>query len=117
MVDDPRDQYLQRLGGWRVRRRSISVLADICPAIESQRILPMKQAGRLVALWRQHVPEELASRTALRSFRSGVLRITVADAATQFYLDRLLRKSLLNDLRAMFKGNLRSVKLEAGKVE
>lgn len=116
-MTDPRDQYLQRLSHWRTRRRSISALADICPAIESQRIRPMKQAGRLAELWRELVPPEFADRTALRSFRGGVLRITVADAATQFHLDRLLRQSLLAAIRAEFKGNLRSVKLETGKVE
>jgi hypothetical protein len=110
--DDPRDGYLKRLGRWRSRRTAVDDLQFIKSQFDRRIARPHRQLGDLVGLWQDHVPTALVERTVLVSYRRGVLRVAVPDSATNYQLDRALRGGVLRLLRAAFKGNLRSVRIE-----
>jgi Dna[CI] antecedent, DciA len=107
------DERINQLREWRNRRAprdtSLSFLPD---QFQRQIARPFKQLGELTTLWTEHVPAELAARTALRSFARGTLNVCVADSATLYQLDRALRDGLEKRLRQSFKGTLQRVKLE-----
>jgi hypothetical protein len=72
------------------------------------------RTGGFGGIWAVVVPEVLRSRTHVRSYQHGVLTVWVADAATRFELDRLLRTGLEQELRRRAPATLRRVRLILG---
>jgi hypothetical protein len=71
-----------------------------------------KRTGSLVDAWEQVVPAALAAGTRVHSITGGVAKIGVASPALSFELDRALRSGLLAELRTLYGGTLRRVRLE-----
>jgi len=113
---DASDDYLKRLRGWRTRSDRYSSLAFMRDQFKRSIEKPYKQLGDLVTIWQQTVPEALCRRTALQSFNRGTLKVTVADSAVLYELDRRLRGGLEREIRTKYKGRLLRIKLEVGKV-
>lgn len=112
---DARDeQRLRQLGTWRTRPPRDLSLHFLKDQFQREVAKPYKQLGQIVELWREHVPDHLHQRTALRSLQRGRLTVTVSDSSTLYELDRLLRGGVEQTLRRQFPGNLRRVKLEVG---
>lgn len=77
---------------------------------------PHRQLGRIAEQWQRLLPADLVDRTALVGLRRGVLSVIVADSATLYRVDRLLRQSALAELRTAAGAAIRRVKLEQGKL-
>ncbi len=111
------DNQIHRLRQWRSGREPDQSLSFIKKLFDRQIARPHKKVAKLVALWEKHIPPELAARTALLSYSRGVLRVEVADSATLYQLDRLLRSGAEQQLRQAFTGSLRTIKLQLGPPE
>jgi hypothetical protein len=61
--------------------------------------------------WESVCPEALVARTSIVGIRSGALTIGVADHATKFELDRLLRSGTERELVKLAPTTVRRVKL------
>jgi hypothetical protein len=110
------DQQIQRLREWRNRPVPDLSMGFLEKHFKQNIEKPHKQFGPLIALWMEMVPEELAARTALRSFQRGLLRVTVADSATLYQLDRAMRSGLQRAIQSASKAPLRRIKLEIGTI-
>ena len=71
-----------------------------------------KRTGNLVDAWEQVVPTAFAAGTRIQGISAGVVKIGVASSALSFELDRALRSGLLEQLRTVYGGVLRRVRLE-----
>ncbi len=111
------EQRLRRLGAWRTRPPRDLSLRFLKDQFQREVARPHQQLGQIVELWREHVPDHLRERTALRALQRGRLTVTVSDSTTLYELDRLLRGGLEQTLRRQFRGNLRRVKLEVGPLD
>jgi len=117
MAEPNPEKQLDNLRRWRNRDRDLS-LGFLEKQVRSQYGRPAKQLGALVPHWESLVPAALLPRTRLESLSRGTLRVTVADASTNYELDRLLREGLLAKLQKASSGaTLRRVRLQVGKVE
>lgn len=111
---EPGDNQIRRLRTWRSGKEPDLSLGFIGKMFEKQIARPHKKMGKLIELWEQHIPADLASRTALHSYSRGVLRVDVADSATLYQLDRMLRSGAEQQIRQSFTGSLRTIKLKLG---
>lgn len=77
---------------------------------------PYRRLGRVAEAWSTVVPEDLASRTALRSLHRQVLTIVVDSAATRYALDRALAAGLEQELLKVARGGtIRRIKIEVDR--
>ena len=76
-----------------------------------------RKLGRLVALWDELVPSEIASHTSLSGLRNGVLHVIVDSSSAAFELDRMLRGGLAAQLQQRFGGTLVRIKTRIGTLE
>ena len=65
---------------------------------------PHKQLAKLIDLWSELVPRELAEHTRLDALQRGVLRVSVDSSAQLYELDRLLRSGLEQTLITRYAG-------------
>ncbi len=114
---DPSDRQIERLRHFRGRREVDSGLGFIVDQFQRQVARPHQQLGQLAEQWQALVPAALAERTRLRSFARGTLSVAVADSATLYQLDRLLRGGLERRLRSAGASALRRVKLQVGPLD
>jgi hypothetical protein len=105
------DEHIGRLRGWRNRSQPDLSLRFLEKQFQREVARPHKQLGPLAEAWREKVPAHLVKRTALQSLRNGVLKVHVADSATLWELDQLLRAGLEQQLRQGMPGTLRRVRL------
>lgn len=113
MSDEQHQQrHLERLREWRNRKPRDQTLAFLVDHVKAQVVRPHRQVGQFAELWQELVPPELAERTSLGSFTRGILTIHVADSATLYQLDRLLRGGVEQQLRQRSRTTLRSVRLK-----
>lgn len=70
-----------------------------------------KNLSGITEAWESVCPPDLLPRTAIRSIHRGKLTIAVADAATRFELDRLLRAGAKRDLVRGCPMTVRDVRL------
>ncbi|HUT59636.1 MAG TPA: DciA family protein [Phycisphaerae bacterium] len=75
----------------------------------------VRQLGRLTEIWQELIPEGLLRHTALESFRSGTLTVTVDSAPHRFQLRTLLDGGLMRELQRRFSGALNKVRLTPGQ--
>lgn len=100
----------------RQTQRTQSVGDVVGGFFKSRYETPHKQLGRIAEQWQRLLPDEIVQHTALVGLRRGVLTVTVADSAVLFRLDRMLRESVLADLRSAANARINRVKLEQGKL-
>jgi len=82
------------------------VLADLLRGwVARNHLEPELHKTRLPQYWQEVVGERLASRTEIRSFEHGVLRIHVPEAAWRSELS-LRREELRNKLNALAGGEM-----------
>lgn len=86
--------HLDQLRQHRVRRDLDLSLSFLAPQFKREIERPYKQLKELVALWLEHVPDDLAKRTRLEGLSRGVLRVSVESSVYLYELDRLLRSGL-----------------------
>ncbi|WP_428386898.1 DciA family protein [Mucisphaera sp.] len=75
---------------------------------------PWKKLEQVVEAWREVLPTQVAERTRLQGLDRGTLRVGVADSATLYELDRLLRSGAQRELLARVRGGaavVRKIKL------
>ena len=106
-----REQYLQRLRQWRNRPPRDLTLSGLSEYVDRAFVKPSKHLGQFVELWERHGPQALAPRTALAKFHRGVLTVHVADSATLYELDRLVRGGLQRQIASEAKTTLRKIRL------
>lgn len=110
-------QQIKQLQAWRGRKpRDLSIAALMEAAVEDA-AKTHKKLGELIELWRELLPEEVASQTVLTGFRSGVLQVKVDSSATMFEVDRLLRGGVEAELRRRFRGSLSRVRTRIGPLD
>lgn len=97
---------------WRSRPGRDQTLSFLVDHVKSHVVRPHRQVGQLAELWQELVPAEMVERTTLTSFTRGILTVHVADSATLYQLDRLLRGGIEQQLRQRCNTTLRSVRLK-----
>ncbi|MEX2671951.1 MAG: DciA family protein [Phycisphaeraceae bacterium] len=105
-------RHIENLRGWRTRGERDLSLAFVRDYVKRTYAKPQKQLGKVVEVWAERVPEHLGMRTVLAALSRGVLTVHVADSATLYQLDRLLRDGLEQELRQTPGVTLRRVKLK-----
>jgi hypothetical protein len=111
------DRHLANLRQWRGRSAPDLSLSFVKAFFKQRVERPHKQIGKLAELWREQVPAELVSLTALRSFRRGVLHVQVDHAAARYKLDRALRSGLQRQLQETFGATLKRIKVTVQPIE
>ena len=82
---------IDRVRQARVRpARDLTLGADIDRAMRDLK-KQRRALGGSAAAWNAVIPPELVNKTSLETLSSGVLTVSVPDAATRFVLDRFLR--------------------------
>lgn len=109
MGESPHELRLQRLRAWRNPAEKDAGLSFVADYVDKNIVRPAKQLSKLIPVWRERVPAELAARTTLKSLARGVLTVHVPDSPTHYELDRLLRSGLEDELRRRAKVPLRKV--------
>ena len=112
----PHDQHIRNLRRWRDGEEKDLSLSFVAEHVRRQIGKPHKQLGELSTLWTRHVPAHLLEQTALASLSRGVLTVRVADSATLYELDRLMRAGLEMRIRAAAPATLRRIKLTIAAV-
>jgi predicted nucleic acid-binding Zn ribbon protein len=112
----PRDGHLGRLDRWKGRKDPDRSLSFLVGQFKREVERPYKQVGKLVSLWEQLVPAELAAHTKLSGFSRGVLSVTVDSSARLYELDQLLRGGVEKELVKLSKTTLTKVRLRVGIV-
>jgi hypothetical protein len=110
-------QHIQRLQGWRGRKGRDLSIAQVLESEVDQAAKTHKRLGELIDLWRDIVPEALASHTRLTGFRNGVLQVKVDSSSILFEIDRLLRGGAESELRRQFRGSLSRVNARIGPLD
>jgi len=109
---DTANRYLSRLQAWRNRPERAHSLEFLKEQFEREVARPYRQFGPLGELWCRMLPEELAGRTRLESFKRGILQVSVDSSSTLYAIDRLLRGGLERRLiESHRQGSLRGVRL------
>jgi len=111
MDPTPHERHLQRLRHWRNPARRDLTLGHLPNYVHNNITKPHRQLGQLVDLWREHVPEHIEPHTALAGFSRGVLTVHVADSATLYELDRLLRGGLERRIQRAAQTTVRRIRL------
>lgn len=111
---EAQDDYLQRLRQWRNPAAPDMTMRFVQDQFKKQVKRPHEQLGQLSEAWERLVPPPIAQHTALESLSRGVLRVRVAQSATLYKLDRMLRSGLERQLRQHAPTTLRRVKLRIG---
>jgi hypothetical protein len=75
----------------------------------------VKQIGQVSRVWREMIPDELLSHTALESLHRGVLTVLVDTAAHRFQLETLLRGGMERQIRRRCTSPLRKIRLVPGQ--
>jgi len=112
MSSDGAREHVERLRQWRNRPAPEVAVGPIVEGLEKQLAKGHKQFGKVVELWLELVPEELASKTRLASLSRGVLTVEVPDSVAMYELDRLLRSGVERELRERCKAPVRSVRVK-----
>jgi hypothetical protein len=112
-----RNEYLHRLRQWRNRPQRDLTLSGLGEYVDRTFVKPSKHLGQFVELWEQHVPAEIQPRTALAKFHRGVLTVHVADSATLYDLDRLMRGGLERRIAQQAKTTLRKIRLAIARLD
>jgi hypothetical protein len=107
---------LENLRRWRNRPERNVSLAGLAEQVHKNIVKPHQQLGALVEAWRELIPPGLLERTALVSLTRGVLTVHVADHASSYELDRLLRGGVEQRLRQASKASLRKVKCRVAAI-
>jgi len=110
-------EYLERLRQWRNRPGRDLTLGKLGDYVDRQYIKPSKHLGEFVTLWAEHIPADLEPRTALAKYYRGVLTVHVADSATLYEVDRLLRGGTQRAIAQQAKANLRKIKLALANLD
>lgn len=103
----------------RVRTARVRQPWDSSLAMEMDRALrdlntQRRAVGGAAAAWGEVIPGGLAERTALAGISRGVLTVRVADAATKYELDRVLRSGAERRLIVACQTPVRSVRVVIG---
>ena len=96
--------HLERLRGWRNRKERDLSLGFLRDQFKRQVARPHKQLEKLVELWAELVPAELAAHTRLAGLSRGVLHVEVDSPAHLYELDRLLRCGLQGQIITRHSG-------------
>lgn len=110
-------RQIEQLRKYRVKTGPETSIASIVSGVASQAQKTHRKLGQLIDLWEQHVPADISRRTAITSIRGGTLHVAVADASTNYELDRLLREGLEKALRSAYRGTLVRVRLKVSPSE
>lgn len=110
------DQHLRNLRAWRNPPQRDLTLSGLAADVEKRFVRPAKQVGELGKLWEELLPGRIVERTALAGFTRGVLTVHVADSATRYELDRLLRGGLERQIKQASRQPVRKVKLKVTAV-
>lgn len=109
---DAYQAHLDRLRRYRNRPEDDQTLGFLKDQFKREVEKPHKQLAKLVCLWGELVPDEIARHTRLDSLSRGTLRIAVDSSARLYELDRLLRAGLQQQLiRAHTGPAIRKVQL------
>ena len=87
-------QHVERLREHRAPRESGATLGFLKEQFKRDVEKPHRQLAKLVDLWAELVPAEIAAHTRLESLSRGVLRVGVDSSGHLYELDRLLRSGL-----------------------
>jgi predicted nucleic acid-binding Zn ribbon protein len=98
MSDEGRQAHIENLRRYRNRPERDQSLGFLREQFKRQVERPHKQLAKLVCLWAELVPDDLARHTRLDSLNRGVLRVAVDSSARLYELDRLLRGGLQQQL-------------------
>ena len=102
---------LARLRGYRTRpERDLSVAADLDRLVKDA-TRRSKAVGGIGRAWDATVPEALRARSAIVTYRAGVLTVRCADAAARFGLDRFLRSGGEAEVARLAPAALKRIKL------
>jgi len=103
---------LERLRRYRNRPQPDLSLGFLTKQFERQVARPHKQLEKVIELWEQLVPAELAEHTRLEGLQRGVLKVSVDSSSRLYALDGLLRGGLQKQLTVSYTGGtLRRVQL------
>ncbi len=106
--------HIDRLRTWRVRRPRTTSLADLVPGMQQTLQRQQRRTGNFAQAWHACVPPALRDRCRVDEVRGGVARVTAANAAITFQLDRLLRSGLLAELRRACVSSITRVDVRTG---
>jgi hypothetical protein len=106
-------QRLQRLRHLRIPREREDSVAGVFKA-EGTRLARLdRKVGGVAEAWESVCPAECAPRTRVVGIAKGVLTIGVADAATRWHLERLLRAGADRDIVSRCPMTVRRIRLIA----
>ncbi len=108
--------HLDRLRQWRGEGAEDLGLGFLTDMVKKRYTRDHGRLGEIAAAWQSVVPESLLSRTALEGLSRGVLTIRVADSATRYELDRLLRGGVEMQLKRACKAPIRRLRVQVGPV-
>lgn len=92
------NEEVEKLRGFRVWARDQSLTGEIVK--QTRALIKLHKAlDGIGERWGSLLPKDLAARTSLQGLSRGVLTVRVADAATDYELDRWIRGGGLEALR------------------
>lgn len=103
---------IERLRRHRTRRGPQADVSKVVSAIRREAAKQQRNRGGLTEVWEDLVPESLRLRTRIRTVRSGILRILVADPSTRYEVETFLRGGGTQELRLRSGQPIRQVRCE-----
>lgn len=102
---------------WRTRSEPDLSLATLSDQFEREHVRPHKRLAVVYPLWIAVIGEQLTQQTRLDSLTRGVLRVTVANPAALYAIDRILRDGGERQLITAYRrGTLRKINLKLGPI-
>lgn len=116
MSGEAYQSHLDKLRAYRNREEPDRSLHFIKDQFKREVEKPHKQLEKLICLWAELVPDDIAKHTRLESLSRGVLRVAVDSSPRLFELDRMLRSGLEQQLIRAHKGPaIRKVQLRVSE--